>query len=186
MRVSFGAKPWSFPQPVYIVATYDESGVPDAMNAAWGGISGFREISLCLGASHKSVANLRRSGAFTVSMGTEGCVTACDYVGVVSANDVPDKFARAGFTAVRSEVVDAPLIEELPMCLECRVVSYDEASGILRGEIVNVSADESVLTDGRIDVAKVRPVVFNPVDMAYMAVGRRVGSAFSDGKVLKG
>lgn len=113
MRKNFGAKPLTYPQPVYIIATYGEDGTPDAMNAAWGGISEQNEISLCLSAGHKTVKNILKRGAFTVSMAEAGHITACDYVGLVSGNNTPDKFTRAGFHAVKSEFVDAPLIEEL-------------------------------------------------------------------------
>ena len=98
---------------MYIIATYGEDGTPDAMNAAWGGISEQNEISLCLSAGHKTVKNILKRGAFTVSMAEAGHITACDYVGLVSGNNTPDKFTRAGFHAVKSEFVDAPLIEEL-------------------------------------------------------------------------
>ena len=118
MRKDFGAKPLTYPQPVFIIATYDEEGTPDAMNAAWGGISEMNEISLCLSAGHKTVKNLLKRKAFTVSMAEAGKVVACDYVGLVSGNQVPDKFARAGFHAVKSAFVDAPLIEELSVATD--------------------------------------------------------------------
>lgn len=187
MRKNFGAKPWTYPQPVFIVATYDEQGQPDAMNAAWGGIDYDDRINLCLSAGHKTVRNLLASHAFTVSIGTAEQLTACDYVGIVSANQVPDKFARAGFTALKSDFVAAPLIAELPMALECELVSYDAESCHLVGRIVNVSADERILgPDGRIDPALLRPITFDPVNNGYLLVGERVGNAFKDGKVLKG
>ena len=152
MRKNFGAKPYLYPQPVFIIATYGEDGTPDAMNAAWGGISDDTQISLCLSAGHKTVKNILARKAFTVSMADAAHVTACDYVGVVSANQTPDKLERAGFHTTKSEFVDAPLIDELPMAVECRLVSYDEESCRLVGEIGNVSADESILgADGKID-----------------------------------
>ena len=112
MRKNFGAKPYLYPQPVLIVATYGEDGTPDAMNAAWGGISDTTEIGMCLSKGHKTVKNILARGAFTVSMADEAHVTECDYLGLVSANDVPDKLARAGFHTTKSELVDAPLIDE--------------------------------------------------------------------------
>lgn len=186
MRKDFGAKPYTYPQPVFIIGSYDEDGTPDAMNAAWGGISDDTQISLCLSAGHKTVKNILRTGAFTVSMADEAHVVACDYVGIVSGNDVPDKFARAGFHAIRSERVDAPIIEELPMTLECRLVSYDEESCRMVGEIVNVSVDESVLSeDGKIDISKLRPISFDPVSNAYHVIGEKVGDAFRAGTALR-
>ena len=128
MRKNFGAKPYTYPQPVLIIASYDENGTPDAMNAAWGGISDDTQISMCLSAGHKTVKNILKRKAFTVSMADAAHVAACDYVGIVSANDVPDKLEKAGFHTTRSEFVDAPLIDELPMTLECRLVTYDEES----------------------------------------------------------
>ena len=181
-RIDFGAKPLMFPQPVLIIATYDENGVPNAMNAAWGMTSDFTEISISL-SDHKTTDNLKVRRAFTVSMATEDYVAACDYVGIESASNVPDKFARAGFHATKSAYVDAPLIDELPMALECRMKSFED--GILIGEIVNVSADESVITDGRIDPKKLKPITFDPVNNTYTALGDKVGDAFSAGLKLK-
>ena len=125
MRKNFGAKPYTYPQPVFIIATYGGDGTPDAMNAAWGGLSEENRIAMCLSSEHKTVRNILQRGAFTVSIATEKYVTECDYVGIVSANDVPDKLAKAGFHTVKSDLVDAPIIEELPMALECKLISYD-------------------------------------------------------------
>ena len=186
MRKNFGAKPWTYPQPVFIVATYDGEGNPDAMNAAWGGIDYDDQINLCLSAGHKTVKNLLETKAFTVSIGTADQLTACDYVGIVSANDVPDKFFRAGFHAVKSEFVNAPLIEELPMTLECELVSYDQESNHLVGRIVNVSAAEEILDEnGQIDPTRLKPVTYDPIHHHYLGIGEKVGNAFSDGKSLK-
>lgn len=186
MRKNFGAKPLTYPQPVFIIATYDENGTLDAMNAAWGGISEMNEISLCLSAGHKTVKNLLKRGAFTVSMADAEHVVACDYVGLVSGNKVADKFARAGFHATRSAFVDAPLIDELAVAVECKLKDYNPETCILRGEIVNVSVDERVLDEnGKVDAAKVAPIIFDPFNNAYLKVGEKVGNAFSDGKQLK-
>lgn len=185
MRKNFGKKSWLYPMPVLIIAAYDEGGVPNVMNAAWGGIFTDDHIGICLSEGHKTTKNIRATGAFTVSMATAGQLTACDYVGIVSGNKEPDKFAKAGFTAERSEFVNAPVIKELPMTLECELVSYDDESNHLVGRIVNVSADESILTDGKIDVAKLRPVTYDPVNNKYIELGAKVGNAFSDGKKLK-
>ena len=186
MRKNFGAKPYTYPQPVLIIASYDENGTPDAMNAAWGGISDDTQISMCLSAGHKTVKNILKRKAFTVSMADAANVAACDYVGIVSANDVPDKLEKAGFHTTRSEFVDAPLIDELPMTLECRLVTYDEESCRMVGEIVNVSAEESVLDEnGKIDPGKLQPITFDPVNNAYLKLGEKVGNAFRDGLALK-
>ncbi len=181
-RVDFGAKPLMLPMPVLIIGTYDANKVPNAMNAAWGMISDFQEISISL-SEHKTTENFAVTGAFTVSMATEDTVVACDYVGIESAGKVPDKFARAGFHAIESKHVNAPLIEELPMALECKVKSFED--GILIGEIVNVTADESVLTDGKIDIKKLKPIAYDPVNNTYVSLGEVVGKAFFDGMQLK-
>ena len=181
-RINFGSKPLMYPQPVLIIATYDENGVPNAMNAAWGITSDFKEIMICL-SEHKTTDNLKARKAFTVSFATEDQVVACDYVGVESGRKVPDKFAKAGFHATKSEFVDAPLIDELPVAMECRVKRFD--GELLFGEIVNVSADESVVVDGKVDVTKFKPISFDPFGNAYYGVGPKVGNAFSDGLKLK-
>lgn len=186
MRKNFGSKPWLYPQPVFIIATYGEDGTPDAMNAAWGGLSESNEISMCLSAGHKTVKNILKRGAFTVSMATVSYVTACDYVGLESGNHVPNKMEKAGFHTIKSEFVDAPVIEELPMTIECKFISYDEESCRMVGEIVNVSADESILDEnGMIDVNKLEPITFEPVQRAYFRLGEKVGNAFQDGAKLK-
>jgi flavin reductase (DIM6/NTAB) family NADH-FMN oxidoreductase RutF len=180
--MNFGPKPFIYPMPVLIVGTYDEKGVPNAMNAAWGAITDMNEITISM-SPHKTTENFAHTGAFTVSFATEDTVVACDYVGVESASKVPDKFAKAGFHAVKSEFVNAPLIQELPMALECKVKSYEDE--ILIGEIVNVTADDSILTDGKIDLKKFKPIVYDPVNHDYLGLGEKVGNAFQDGNQLK-
>ena len=183
-RKNFGAKPLCYPQPVFIIGTYDKNGQPDAMNAAWGGISEENEISLCLSPEHKTCKNFAETGAFTVSMADAKHVAECDYVGIASGNKVPDKFEKAGFTATKSENVNAPIINELAVCIECKVISFDKESCILKGEIVNVSVDESALTDGKVDVSKVAPLCFDPFNRAYQVMGEKVGEAWGSGKKL--
>lgn len=186
MRKNFGAKPWCYPQPVFILAAYDEAGVPNAMNAAWGGIHYDDQIAMCISAGHKTTANILASKAFTVSMADVDHLVACDYVGVASGNKTPDKFAVAGFTQTRSEFVNAPVINELPMCIECELISYDPQTCNLIGRIVNVSADEKILDEnGKIDPRKLRPITFDPVHNAYLEIGSKVGNAFRDGLTLK-
>jgi flavin reductase (DIM6/NTAB) family NADH-FMN oxidoreductase RutF len=185
MRKNFGSKSWLYPMPVLIIAAYDQAGVPNAMNAAWGGMFTDEHIGICISQGHKTTKNILATRAFTVSMATAEQVVACDYVGIVSGNRERDKVAKAGFTTERSEVVNAPIIKELPMTLECEMVSYDEESCHLVGRIVNVSADESILTDGKIDYAKLRPITYDPVNHHYVELGAKAGNAFSDGKRLK-
>ena len=184
MKTNFGKQTFMYPMPVLIIATYDENGNPNAMNAAWGGMHDTNQIGICLSPEHKTVKNLLQRKAFTVSMADAPHVVACDYVGIASGNDVSDKIEKAGFTVTKSEFVDAPVINELPMCLECEFVSYEESSGYMVANIINVSADESVLTDGKIDPAKLQPITYDPVNHTYIKLGEVVGKAFSDGKSL--
>ena len=186
MRKNFGAKSMCYPMPVFIIGTYNADGTPNAMNAAWGGISEEAEISICVDNNHKTAENLLARKAFTVSMATAKYVAACDYVGIVSGNKEPDKFAKAGFHATKSEFVDAPLIDELPMTLECELISYDEETCRLVGRIVNVSADEAVLGEnGKVDISKLQPISYDPMNHDYLALGEKVGNAFKDGTKLK-
>ena len=186
MRKNFGPNPYSYPQPVFIIAAYGPDGVPGCMNAAWGGISDDHEISICISAGHKTTANILHSRAFTVSMATADQLAACDYVGIVSGNKVPDKFARAGFHASPAEFVAAPLIDELPMAMECELKSYDPETCRLVGKIVNICADESILNEnGRVDPRKLRPITFDPMNNTYVVLGETVGQAFKDGATLK-
>ena len=185
MRKNFGPKCWLYPMPVLIVGTYDECGNPNAMNAAWGGIYDTGLLMVCLADDHKTTENINKTGAFTVSFATTDTVASCDYVGIVSANDVPDKFARAGFSAKKSEFVNAPIINELPMTVECELLKFNE-DGICIGKIINVSADESVISkDGKIDAKLLSPIIYDSATHAYWSFGEKVGRAFSDGKKLK-
>ena len=168
-RVDFGAHPFMYPMPVLIIGTYDENGVPNAMNAAWGMISDFKEVSITL-EKHKTTENLEKTGAFTVSFATEDMLVACDYVGVTSAFDVPDKFEKAGFHATRSSRVNAPLIDELPMACECKVKSFEH---------------ETILTDGKIDPKKMKPIVYDSANHMYYSLGEVVGKAHADGHKIK-
>ncbi|MDO4554260.1 MAG: flavin reductase family protein [Lachnospiraceae bacterium] len=185
MRKNFGSKPWTYPQTVFIIATYDEKGIADAMNAAWCGISDTNQISMCLSKGHKTVKNILAKKEFTISMATAKYVAECDYVGIISGNNVPDKLSKCGFHTTKAEMVDAPLIDELPMAIECRLQSYDENTGLMLAEIINVCADESILTDGNIDPAKLEPITFDGVNNTYIKLGDVVGNAFSDGKKFK-
>ena len=185
MKKNFGAKAWLYPMPVLIIGSYDENGKPDAMNAAWGGISLEDRISICVDDAHKTTANVLKRKAFTVHVADAKNVVACDYVGVVSANEVPDKLVKTGWTLSRSAFVDAPVIENLPMVLECELVSYDMADCRMVGKIVNVGIDESCLVGDKVDVAKLDPITFDPVNHTYLRLGEKAGDAFKAGLALK-
>lgn len=181
MRKNFGQKTWFYPLPVLIIGTYDENGKSNAMNAAWGSIYDYNQVILCLSANHKTMKNIKTAGAFTVSFADAAHVSAADYVGMISGNSTPDKMEKAGFHTAKSEHVNAPIIEDLPMTLECKLVKINEDGNII-GEIVNVSADEGILdANGAIDLAKFQPISFDPVHNTYLALGEKVGHAFQDG-----
>ena len=185
MRKNFGPNPWLYPQPVLIIGTYDEEGRADAMNAAWGGTYDTHLVELCLSEGHRTTKNIRAKGAFTISFADAKHMAACDYVGIVSANDAADKMEKAGFHTTKSAFVDAPVIEELPLTLECKLVKFTE-DGIVIGEIVNVSADERILdADGKVDTEKLDAIVFDPIRAIYRRVGEKAGNAFADGAKLK-
>ena len=181
MRKNFGAKSWFYPLPVLVIGTYDENGNPDAMNAAWGGLYDADKVVLCLSAGHKTTKNIQTKGAFTVSFADAAHVVSADYVGMVSANNEPKKMEKSGFHCTSSESVNAPLIDELPVALECKLLKINEDGNII-GQIVNVSIDENVLSsDGKLDMNEFQPISFEPINNGYHVLGGRVGSAFSDG-----
>ena len=167
------------PQPCVMLATWNKDHTPDVMMAAWAGQYDYNQIVISL-SKHKTTENLELTGAFTVSFADERTVAESDYFGLVSGNKVPDKVAKVGFTVTPSPNVDAPIINEYPLTLECRVVSWN--NGVLIGEIVNMSADESILTDGKVDLGKLRPIVFDAAANTYRAIGEVVGQAWGSGK----
>ena len=185
MKKSFGAKPYIYPMPVLIIASYDDAGVPDAMNAAWGSAADMDRIAIYVSKEHKTMDNILSRKAFTVSMADAKNVVEADYVGLVSGKNVENKLERCSWHTVKSENVDAPLIEELPMALECEFISFDPETELLVGKIVNVVADESILTEGSIDPEKLHPICYDPVNHRYYELGKQVGNAFSDGKKIK-
>ena len=176
-----------FPMPVLMIATYNEDGSVNVMNAAWGTMQERDTVVLNLTESHKTVKNIKARGAFTVSIADAAHVTEADYFGVETGNKVSDKFARSGLTSSRAETVDAPVINEFPLCLECQFIEYQDneyGCGVI-GKVVNVTADESVLVDGRPDMSLVSAIAFDPYTHGYYKVSERVGEAFRDGLKLK-
>ena len=167
------------PQPCVMVATWDKDHTPDVMMAAWAGQYDHKQIVVSM-SKHKTTENLELTGAFTVSFADIHTIAESDYFGLVSGNKVPDKVAKVGFTVTPSPNVDAPIINEYPLTLECKVVSW--ADGILVGEVVNMSADERILTDGKVDLEKLQPIVFDAASLTYRAIGDIVGKAWGDGK----
>jgi flavin reductase (DIM6/NTAB) family NADH-FMN oxidoreductase RutF len=162
-----------------MIATWDKDHTPDVMMAAWAGQYDYKQIVVSM-SKHKTTENLELTGAFTVSFADIRTVAESDYFGLVSGNKVPDKVAKAGFTVTPSPNVDAPIINEYPLTLECKVVSW--ANGVLVGEVVNMSAHESILTDGKVDLEKLQPIVFDAASMTYRSIGGVVGQAWGSGK----
>ena len=185
MRKDFGAKPWIYPQVVFIIGTYNEDGTPNAMNAAWGGVGDTEQIFMCISSTHKTTENILRAKEFTVSLGTLDQMVACDYVGLVSGNDDPEKMARTGWHFSKASQVNAPVIDELPMTFECKLISYIAHYGYLFGEILNLSVDKRILAGDKIDVDKLRPISFDGANGEYRVLGEKFGDAFSVGLKLK-
>ena len=171
------------PEGVFIIGSYDENGVPNAMNAAWGIQSDYGEITLFL-AKHKTTDNIKKTKAFTVAMATKNTVVISDYFGVETGNRV-NKIEKAGCHVHKSAHVNAPIIEEYPLTLECEMKSWDDETGILVGKIVSEQADESILTEGRVDLDKMQPIMFDIASGSYRTIGPVVGKAFHDGLALK-
>lgn len=185
MKKDFGAQPYLFPMPVLIVSTYCEDGTPDSMNAAWGTVCDYKGVALFLSAAHKTVENIKRRKAFTVAVADKKNLVACDYVGLVSANTNKNKLDQTGWTVTPSSRVDAPVVQDLPVTLECKLEHIDEQTGCVYGEIVNVMAEESVLTDGKIDLSKLDVISYDPSSRCYFTMGGKAGVAFHDGAMLK-
>ena len=182
MKRDYGPQTFVYPMPVFILGTYDENGIPNAMNAAWGGTYDTNMVTVSL-SKHQTTDNLETKKCFTLAFGTKKTLKACDYVGIVSGKTVKDKVARAGLTAKKAPNIDAPLFEEFPLTLECGVVSFK--NGILVGKIINTIVDESVLTDDKIDPKKMEAIVYEPVTHKYLLAVEAVGQAFQDGLALK-
>ena len=186
MKKNLKLKALIYPLPVLIVGTYDEDGTPNAMNAAWGTVCDTAQVAISLSAHHKTVQNLLKTKAFTVAMADAKNVVAADYVGLVSANDDPNKLAKTGWKITKGECVNAPIIEDLPLVMECKLVSFDPETEICIGDVVNVLADEEILDEkGVVDVKKLNPLCYASGVRGYYTLGEKVGNAFSDGLKLK-
>lgn len=187
MRTKLKLTEGIFPMPVLMIATYNEDGSVNVMNAAWGTMVERDIVALNLSEGHKTVQNIKARGAFTVSIADAAHVVEADYFGVESGNKVADKLARSGLTAGRAEAVDAPVINEFPLCLECEFIEYqggEYGCGVI-GRVVNVTADERVMADGKVDISRVDAIAFDPYTHGYYRVAERVGEAFKDGLKLK-
>ena len=187
MRKNIKSTEAIFPMPVLMIATYNEDGSIDVMNAAWGTMLERDHVILNLTETHKTVKNIKERKAFTVSIADAKHVVEADYFGIVSGNNTPDKFENSKLTDVKSENVDAPIINEFPICMECEFIEYQDGKygcGVV-GKIVNVTADESVMNGENVDISLLNAIAFDPYTHGYYKVTERVGNAFKDGLQLK-
>lgn len=183
MKKSLKAISGIFPMPVLMIGTYNEDGSVDVMNAAWGMAQSMKHLKLCLTETHKTVKNMKRTGYCTVALATKDYVAESDYLGLVSSNTVSDKFEKTGLHAIKSEKVDAPVIEEYPICMECKVIGFEDDGTLV--EVVNVLAEDKYLNaDGSIKLDEIGIISYDPFGHGYYEVGKKVGMAFSDGKKL--
>lgn len=187
MRKKLNITEGIFPMPVLMVATYNEDGSVNVMNAAWGTMQERGNVALNLTETHKTVKNIKARGAFTVSIADAAHVVEADYFGVESGNRTADKFENSGLTASKAELVDAPVINEFLLCLEYEFIEYQKneyGCGVI-GKVVNVTADERIMVEDKVDMALVNAIAFDPYTHGYYKVGERVGEAFKDGLQLK-
>ena len=183
MKKEIMKAPGIFPMPVLMIGTYNEDGTVDVMNAAWGMAQSMNNLKLCLTESHKTVKNMKRTMACTVALGTKDLMKESDYFGLVSANNVADKFEKSGLHSVKSEKVDAPIIEEYPICMECKVIGFEDDGTLV--EVVNVQAEEKYLNeDGTLKLDEMEIIAYDPYSHGYYEVGKKVGNAFQEGKKL--
>ena len=184
MKKRLGVQPYLFPMPVLMIATYNEDDSVNVMNMAWGGICAENKVALNIDEGHKTAENIKKRGAFTLSIADIDHMEEADFFGIASGNKMPDKFKRSGLNAVKSDKVDAPVVTEFPVTLECKVAEARQTGDGLRvvGEIVDVLADESVLDEkGRVDPTQLNAFLFDQFQHGYYKIGEKIGQAFSCG-----
>lgn len=187
MKKELAVNPYLFPMPVFMIATYGDDGKVDVMNMAWGGICAEDMVSLNISEDHKTSANIKKTNAFTLSIADVDHLEAADFFGIATGNKMEDKFERSGLTAVKSQKVNAPIIDEFPLTLECEVVEYkNEVYGFhVIGRIVGVLAEAHVLNEkGKVDPKKLNAFVFDQFQNGYYAIGEKVGQAWNSGAGL--
>ena len=184
MKKNIETKIAVFPMPVLMIAAYDESGKVNVMNAAWGMINAEDKIALFIDEDHKTTKNIRAVKAFTVSIADKAHMAEADFFGIATGNKMADKFERSGCHAVKSSHVNAPIIEEFPVVMECELAEVVETENLhaIVGKIVNAQAEENVLDDkGKVDPAKINALIFDQFQSGYYAVGEKVGKAWNAG-----
>ena len=185
MRKNIGPKSLIYPEPVLVIGTYDEKGKANAMTAAWGGISDTNEVCVCLSNNHKTTKNILKKKAFTIAIGTHKLTKECDYLGMVSGNDEPNKLEKCKLHVYKSKHVDAPIIKEFEMSLECELIKYERKSGHTFAKIKNIVVDDSILTNGKVDIKKLDPIIYDNDTYGYYTIGKKVGDAYSIYKKVK-
>ena len=187
MKKDLGVIQAIYPMPVLMVAAYDENQKVNVMNVAWGQICDYDKLILFIGEGKKTLKNILTSKAFTVALADEKHMDVADFLGMSSGNKIEDKFERTGYHAIKSDKVNAPIIEEFPLVIECELLEYldqENISGVI-GKIINVKADEEVLNEkGKVDPEKLQVLMFDQFTNGYYLTGKRVGQAWSEGKEL--
>lgn len=187
MRKDLGVVPAVYPMPVLMVAAYDENGVINVMNAAWGMICGMDKIALFIDNEHKTTQNIRKVKAFSVSIADKDHMDVADFFGIATGNKMAAKFKNSGYNATKSSKVNAPIIDEFPLCIECELAEIVETENMFAvvGKIVNVNADEKVLSEnGKVDPLKLNALIFDQFQSGYYVTGEKVGQAWNAGKEL--
>ena len=187
MKKNLGVVPAVYPMPVLMVAAYDETGKVNVMNAAWGMICNMDRIALFIDEDHKTTQNILKTKAFTVSIADKDHMDVADFFGIATGNKMPDKFERTGYHAAKSTFVNAPVIEEFPVVMECELaeITENESFYCVVGKIVNTAADENVLEEnGKVDPAKLNALIFDQFQHGYYVSGEKVGKAWNAGAGL--
>ena len=185
MRINLKPKAYIFPLPVLIIGTYDENNIPNAMTAAWGCVSDYQKVSIVIDKNHKTMKNILLNKEFSVSITNSDNAKYADYVGLISGNDVNDKLIKTNWNIIKSDIMNAPIFDKLPLCLLCKMENYDEEKELLIGEVISISCDESILTNGKVDIVKLDPLCYDCENHGYYKIGKLVGKAFSIGSDVK-
>ncbi len=196
MKNSLGPKILGFPAPIFIVGSYDNEGNPNVMNAAAGGTCCLSPpcIYVSLREATYTYHNILNKKAFTVNVPPAEYVKEADYFGIASGKNV-NKFEVSGLTPIKSELVDAPYIDEFPVILECKLKETVNLGShtMFVGEVLDLKAAERVLVDItsgsgqkliRIDLEKFLPLIFDMSTRNYYKPGEKVGDGFSTGLEL--
>ena len=185
MRTNLKPKAYIYPLPVLVIGTYDANDVPNAMTAAWGCVCDRTKVSIIIDMNHKTAKNILRTKEFTVAITDLKTMVEADFVGIVSGNDYPNKLEKTNWTVTKSNNINAPIFVEFPLVLECKLDSIDQDKEMFIGEVVNVSCDDSILTNGRVDLNKFTPICYDTDTHGYYTLGKRVGDAFTEGEKIK-